>query len=174
MAASVWIKSARLARIIRIRVRPVDRAHNAAGDGEAEIAEGVADGQHGLSRHQFGRVAPGDRGQIFGVDLDHGQICKLVGANYLGREGAAVMQRYPHFHRAIDHVIVGHDVSIRGDDHTAANAVLNLPLALPLARHTVAELLAESGAEELGERIIALPLIVTTFGFSRLLRARGR
>ncbi len=70
------------------------------------------------------------------------------------------MQGYPHFHRPIDDVIIGHDVSIGGDDHTAANAMLNLPLAAPHAWHTVAELLAGSGAEpwteELGERIVSI------------------
>ena len=58
------------------------------------------------------------------------------------------MQRNAHFHRPIDHVIVGHDVSVRGDDHTAANAMLNLPLALSHAGHTVAELLAGSRTDQ--------------------------
>src|SRR3984957_18156408 len=121
-------ESAGLARIIPERIGPVDRADDAAGDRKLKLAERVANSQIGLSGNQLGRVTPGNRGQVFGVDLDHGQICKLVGANYLGREGPAVMQGDAYFHGSIDHVIVGHDVTIRGDDHAAANAMLNLPL----------------------------------------------
>ena len=88
------------------------------------------------------------------------------------------MQGYPHFHRPVDHVIIGHDVSIRGDDHTAANAMLDLPLALALAWHSVAELLTEpTGTKELGERIVlfALLALILTFGRCRLfLRVRER
>src|ERR1700733_12993759 len=132
-------KVTRLASVIG-EIRPADRAHDATSDGEAEIAKGISNRQYGLSRDQLGGVTPRDGWQVFGVDLDHGQICKFVGANYFGRERPAVMQRYAHFHRAVDHVIVGDDVSIGGDDQTTAKAMLNLPLALSHVRHTMAEL----------------------------------
>ena len=83
------------------------------------------------------------------------------------------MQGYPHFHRPIDHVVVGHDVSVRGDDYTAADAMLDLPLAVSLTRHTMAELLAESGAEELGERIVS-PAFTLTFSPEPAVPARAR
>src|SRR5258708_14494870 len=42
-------KPTRFASIIRVRIRPVDCAHNATSDGEAEIAERISDGQYRLS-----------------------------------------------------------------------------------------------------------------------------
>ena len=76
---------ARLARIIRVRVRPVDRAHDAARDGELEVAERAAEGQHRLPRLKLRRVAPRDGGQIGRVHLDHREVGELVGADDLAR-----------------------------------------------------------------------------------------
>jgi hypothetical protein len=153
------------------RIGPIDRADDAAGDRKLKLAERVADSQNGLSGNQLGRVTPGDCGQVFGVDLDHCQICKLVGANYLGWEGPAVMQGDTYFHCSLDHVIVGHDVTIGGDDHAAANAMLNLPLAAAShAGHALALPLplTEAWSEKLRERIIPTTLALALHG--RLLR----
>ena len=114
-----------------------------------------------MAGHQFGRVTPGDAGQILGVDLDHGQVSEFVGANHLGGKGPAVMHGYPDLHRAIDHVIIGNDVSVRRDDDTAADAVLDLPWALALLRPLLAESVAGTRSEELGEGIVSLVLALT-------------
>ena len=53
IAASVWMNCARLVSIVIVRIRPVQRAHDAARDGKAESI-GIAEGQHSLSRLQRG------------------------------------------------------------------------------------------------------------------------
>src|ERR1700677_2591944 len=62
-------KSTRLASVIRVRVRTIDSADNPAGHGKAEITKRAADREYRLSRNQLGRITPGDRRQVLGVDL---------------------------------------------------------------------------------------------------------
>ncbi len=78
-----------LAAVFGVGVGPIKRADDAAGDGELEVAEGAAEGKHGLAGMQLGGVAPGDAGQVGGVDLDDGQVVELVDADELwrGRRG---------------------------------------------------------------------------------------
>ena len=75
-----------LARVVGVRIGPVKRADDAARDGELEVAEGAAEGEHGLAGMQLGRVAPGDVGEILRVDLDDRQVVELVDADQLGRK----------------------------------------------------------------------------------------
>ena len=65
-----------------------------------------------------------DDGQVFGVDLDHGDVGLRVAANDLGGELAAVLQRDFHLVGVIHHVVVGEDVAVLGDDDARAEAVL--------------------------------------------------
>src|ERR1700677_1174451 len=164
-------KVARLAGVIGVRILAIDRAHDAASHREPELPEGIANRQHRLSGDQLGRVAPTDGGQILGIDFNHGQICKLVSANYPGRKGSTIVQGYTHVHGAVDDVVVGHDVAIRRNDHTAANAVFDLALALSFTLHAMARLTA--GAKKPGEGIVvvvalawalSLPFFVVRFG----------
>src|SRR5208282_4013629 len=84
-------KVARLARIVRIRVGPVECAHNATRDRELEVTERAAECEHSLPRLQLGRVAPYDGWQIARAHLDHGEIVELVHADYLRTQDAAIV-----------------------------------------------------------------------------------
>ena len=115
-----------LARIVGIRIGAIEGADDAARDRELEVAEGAAEGEHGLAGMEPGGVAPGDAGQVFRVDLDDREIVELVDADEFGREDAAVIQGDANLHGAIDDVIVGDDVAVGRNDDAAADAVLDL------------------------------------------------
>jgi hypothetical protein len=83
------------------------------------------------------------------------------------------MQGDTDFHCSLNDVIVGNDVSVRRDDHTAANAMLNLPLAASLAGHTLALPLTEPRSKKLRERILSLALLLAFAPHRRLLFAMG-
>ena len=127
-------KIARLARIVRVRIGTVERAHNAARDGKLEVTEGAAEGKHRLAGMKTRRVAPGNTGQVLGVDADHGQIVQLVHTHQLRRKYAAVVQRDSDLRCTIHHVAIRYDVAVRRNDDAAADAVFHL-LRLPAAAH---------------------------------------
>ena len=130
-------KVAGLARIVGVRIGPVERADDAARDRELEVAEGTAEGQHGLAGMQLGRVAPGNAGQVVRVDLDDGEVVELVHAHQLGGEDAAVVERDANLRCAVHHVVVGDDVAVGRDDDAAADAVLESAAAVScLARRS--------------------------------------
>src|ERR1700675_4680592 len=78
-----------LAGIGRIRVRPIDRAHDSSRDREAHPIR-VAEGQHGLTRPDFFRVAPGSAGEIGGVYFQHRQVSQRIRAHKLRLQNAPV------------------------------------------------------------------------------------
>ncbi len=119
---------ARFARVVAVRVGPVERADDAARDRELEVAEGAAEGEHGLAGMQLRRVAPGDAGQVVRVDLDDGEVVELVDADQLGGKDAAVIEGDVDLHGAVDDVVVGEDVAVGREDDAAADAVFNLLL----------------------------------------------
>ena len=132
--------AARLARVIRVGIRPVNRADDATGDRELEVAEWAAKSQHSLSRLQFRRVSPRDGGKVGRVHFEHGNVGQFVDADYLRVQSAAIVQRHPDLCGAIHHVIVGHNVSVRRDDDAASHAVFDLRLE-GLLKHGPEELL---------------------------------
>ena len=136
--------AARLARIIRIGIGPVDGADDAAGDRELEVAEGAAKGKHGLAGFQLGRVSPDDGGKVGCVHLEHGKIGELVDADDLRVQDAAIIQRHLDLRGAIDHMVVGDDVAVRRDDDAASHAMLDLRLG-GLLEHGPKELLQPGG-----------------------------
>ena len=75
---------------------------------------------------KLGRIPPRNAGEVVAVHLDHGEVRQRIGADQLGGEHAAIAHGNAHVNRAIDHVIVGHDVAVGRDDDAAADAVLNL------------------------------------------------
>ena len=95
---------------------------------------------------QGGGVAPGNAGQIAAVDFDDGEISERIGADQLGDQDLAVAHSDANVDRAINHVIVGDDVSVGRNDDAAADAALDLRLA----RHAAAlrALRAEAGPKK--------------------------
>src|SRR5208283_1347065 len=90
-------------------------ADDAGGDGLAD-AEGVSDGEHDVPDLGFVAVGHGDDGEVFGVNLDDGDIGLGVAANDLGGECAAILQGDFDFVGVINDVVVGENVAVFGDD----------------------------------------------------------
>ncbi|MDD5222552.1 MAG: hypothetical protein PHE84_01060 [bacterium] len=82
-------------------------------------AVGVADGQHPLpDLHLIGIPQLGHRHLTFRLDLDHGEIGLLVGAQNLGREFLLeIGNGHRHLHRLGNDMIVGDDVTLGIDNH---------------------------------------------------------
>ncbi len=73
-----------------------------------------------MSRQQRRGVAPGQAGQVAGVDFDNSKIGQRIGADQLGRQHATVGHGHADVHRAVNHVVVRDDVPIGRDDDAAA------------------------------------------------------
>jgi len=101
------------------------RRDDAAGHGLAD-AEGIADGQHLVAHLQFVGAAQHDHRQLVELDLEHGQVGVGIGADHLAARVAAVVERDLDLVGALDHVVVGEDVTIGAHDHAAAQAHLGL------------------------------------------------
>src|SRR6185369_14107477 len=141
-----------LTRIFAEWIRTIERANNAARDGEAE-AHGIAEGQNELSGLQGGRISPRDAGQIAAVDLDHREIGEWIGADDLAVPYPLVTGSDADVHRAIDDVIVSDDVAVGRNYDAAANAMFDLRLLRTHARES--ELLSE----ELRHRILIIGVV---------------
>ena len=87
---------------------------DAAGHGLAD-AERIADGQHQVAHLDRVGIAEVDEGQAFaaGIDLEHGEVGPLVGAQQTGGELALVGEHDGDLVGAGDHVVVGHDGALR-------------------------------------------------------------
>ena len=109
----------RLAGIVRRHIGTVQRADDAARNREAE-SEGVAECQNRLPGMQLGGIAPGRVGQAMAVHLDDRKVSQGIRAHNLGGKNPAIAHGDPNVGRAIDHVVVGDDVAVGRDDHTAA------------------------------------------------------
>ena len=120
---------ARLASVVIVGIRPVQRAHDTASHGKAESIR-IAEGEYRLSRMQCRRIADRNVGQVAAVHLDDRKIGKRIGADHLRLQNTTVAQRDLYIGCAINDVIVGNDVSVRRDDDTAADAVFDLRLLL--------------------------------------------
>ena len=115
------------------------RADDAHGDGLAD-AEGVADGQHDIAHLDFLRSPEGNGGKIGKVDLDHGQIGFRIGADDLGRGGAAIGKGDFDLVRRFHDVMIGQDIALAADDDPRAQT----GLALRFCIRAVAEEMAEN------------------------------
>src|SRR5208282_120379 len=125
---------------------------------------------------QFGRVTPGDGGQVMRVNLDDGEIVELVDANEFCGEDAAVIEGDVDFHGAIDDVIVGEDVAVGREDDAATDAVLNLLLlghALHAALGTESEEAAELGRQVLQTTVGVGAAVRTAVFVGLVVTARG-
>src|SRR5437867_3573997 len=79
--------------------------------------EGAADRQDDVAHLELVVVAPLEVRQVRGFDLDDRQIGLRIHADDLGRMFLLVRQIDLDVGGAIDHVVVGHDVAVRIDDH---------------------------------------------------------
>ncbi len=86
-------------------------------------AEGVADRDHRLADHEVGRAAERDHGQpLARLHAEDGDVRVGVGADELRVELPAVGERHVDAAGAEDHVLVGEDGAVRGDDDAGAEA----------------------------------------------------
>ena len=122
------------------------RADDAHRHGLAD-AERVADREHDVADADLVGVAERQRLQVGAVDLQHRQVARLVGADDLRLEGAAVGQFDADLLGAVDHVVVGEDVAVRPDDDAGAEAALAPLRRLRPLRPWPTELIAEELAE---------------------------
>ena len=112
-------------------------------------AEGIAHGEHDVAHFDRIGVAERDRFQVAGVDLEQREVARLVGADHLGAQRAAVGQIDFDFIGAVDDVIVRQDVAVgRHDDARSERALFEA------ARRRAAASLSELPAEELSEEVV--------------------
>ena len=111
--------------------------------------ERIADRQHNVTNLDALGIAERDRMEVRRVDLDHGQIARLVCAHHLRRQRAAVVHLDADAVRALDDVVVGEDVAVGADDDAGTERAL--PEAPRLAR---AVRLIFRFAEEPAEEIV--------------------
>ncbi len=105
----------------------------------------------------------GTLGQVGSVDLDDGEIRQRISTDELRREDSTVSHGDANVHCAVDDMVVGHDVAIGRNDHTAAQTVLNVGLRSHVLAKAVlakAELLTELGTELFKELLQAVGVIV--------------
>ena len=120
---------------------------------------------------QLRGISQGHAGQVASVDLDDGKIRERIGADELRRKDSPVGHGDANVDRAVDDVVVGHDVAIGRNNHAAAQTVLNVglrPHVLAKAVLAKAELLTELGTELLKELLqpvgVVVAVVVSTIG----------
>ena len=93
----------------------------------------VAYGQHPFAHFQIVRIAEFDSRQLFGVDFYQSQVGRGVGTDYTTVEGTVIIQGNIQFVGTFDHVVVGDDIAIRGNDDTRAQSGAGLRLDVTAA-----------------------------------------
>ena len=66
-------------------------------------------------------------------DLDNRQIGQRIGSHDLGWQNSAIAHGDANVGRAINHMVVGNDVTVGRDDHAAAQPMLNARLLRRIA-----------------------------------------
>ena len=95
-------------------------AHNAVGQGEGQLAEGIADGIDGVADAQFVGIADGDRLEILRLDFEDGDVVALVVADDLRVIGLVVKGRDSDGVGVLDDMVVCKDVPVLGDDEAGS------------------------------------------------------
>ena len=123
-------------------------ADDAGRDGGPElVAKRTADSQNPLTEPQLVGIPERKRRKSLSVNLYQSDIRSRVSTDDLGVIYLVVIQGDLYLRRVGDHVVVGHDVAVRTDDHSRAASLL-----LPGLRAFIPE-------EETEERIRHLILL---------------
>ncbi|OPZ94690.1 MAG: hypothetical protein BWY72_02304 [Bacteroidetes bacterium ADurb.Bin416] len=77
---------------------------------------GITHGQDPLAHLEVVGVTESDGWQVFGINLKQGDVGAGVGTNDLGGVFFLVVGRDGNFIGPLYHVVVGDDVTVRGDD----------------------------------------------------------
>ena len=83
--------------------------------------EGRTNRNHPLADAHFADIAHLDGRQPSGLDFDHGHVGAFVGANQFGFEFALIGQGHQQLIRAIDHMGIGQDIPVGGQDEARSN-----------------------------------------------------
>ncbi len=105
--------------VVRFGQVPALGADDAPAHRVVEI-ERVADGEDLLAHLDLVRIAPGERGQIGRVDLQHRDIRRRVRGDDAGRETPLVAQLHFDGLRVFNDVEIGDDIPVVTDDDTGA------------------------------------------------------
>ena len=103
-----------------------DGADDAARHGSVEDAERIADGEHLLADLEAGAVAQGHGLKVGRLDLNDGEVVRLVSSDDGGRVVLLVLEDDLEFTRAVDDVVVGEDVAFLVNDEAGARTLLRL------------------------------------------------
>ena len=124
------------------------------GDGAAQGAQGVADGENVLTHHQIKAGAEGGDGQGIAprVDPQHGNVALLVGANEVSTELGTVAQTDGDGGSTLHHVVVGDDISFLGNDDAAARACRDVLAEVARLGHGLGGDLHHRGGNEVDHR----------------------
>jgi antitoxin (DNA-binding transcriptional repressor) of toxin-antitoxin stability system len=86
------------------------------------LTQRIADCQHPFAHPRGVGDSEGDGGEIGSFDLDDRDVGVGVAADHLGAELTPVEEAHQQLAGVLDHVIVGHDVTIARDDEAGALA----------------------------------------------------
>src|SRR4051794_35051668 len=105
----------------------VERGDDALGDRPLQ-AERAADGDGGLAWDDLAGVGDGERLEaardLAGIDLEHGEVGRGVGADDVGGDRRAVLaEPDDDAAGAFDDMVVGHDRAVGGDDEAGAGGL---------------------------------------------------
>src|SRR3989442_395320 len=127
-----------VARLLQAAQQPSLGAHDPRGDREGEVLpERIPDREHPLPDADGIGVPELRGGQAVRVDLDDGDVGAGVGSHDARRELPLVEELYRDAIGARNHVVVGQDVAVRGDDEARARALLDLRPAPELRKEVV-------------------------------------
>jgi hypothetical protein len=120
------------------------------------------------ARMQLRGISQRHARQVGPINLDDGKVRQRIRADELGGEDSAICHGDANVHRAVNDMVVGHDVAIGRDNHTAAQTVLNVGLRPHLLAEAVwpkAELFPEELLQAVG---VVVAAVVPVFGRVRV------
>ena len=91
---------------------PVQGTDGAGGQGEGQLAQRVADGNHTVAHVQVIGIADDHRGQALRIDLQHRHIVALIKANDPGIVLGTVISGNGNGVGALHHMVVGQDIAV--------------------------------------------------------------
>ena len=109
---------------------PAQGADNTAGQGEGQLAEGVADGVDVLADAQRVGIAQGNRLQILSVNLDDGDVVACIITDDLCIVGVVIIGRDRDGLGTADDVVVGENIAVAGDDETGAGGLVGVTVTV--------------------------------------------